>query len=58
MQTYQNQMRKMMTFVLETYIPMIPEKAIASKTRLYLFLQETFVKTGTLPDHKGNKISP
>ena len=55
---YQMQARKVIQFIYQVYIPIIPDKAIAAKTRLQLFIEETMIKTSNFPKMAGSKLNP
>lgn len=56
--TYQGQMKKMLLFLIQAYYPMIPEKATAARTRLQLFLEDTFLKSGRIPKYENSDLQP
>jgi hypothetical protein len=56
LKTYGDQGLKIITYLKEEFIPKIPSKAIASTTKLTLFLEETVYKTRSFPEHSGRKL--
>jgi hypothetical protein len=56
LQNYQKQGHKIIQSLIRHFIPTIPATAIASKTRLELFLETTYLKTGQFPIHEGKSL--
>ncbi|KAJ3004534.1 hypothetical protein HKX48_001173, partial [Thoreauomyces humboldtii] len=52
LKAYGKQTIKLLQLLRNEYIPMVPEAAIATSTRLQLFLDEVF-KTGRIPQPDG-----
>jgi hypothetical protein len=55
---YKDQALKMMHVLQDCLIPIIPKSAIASTTKLTLFLEESIKKTSSFPVHPGKKMEP
>ena len=53
---YPTQMPKLMTLLIREIIPRMPEASVASITRLQLFLEETVIKTGSIPEPFGKHL--
>jgi hypothetical protein len=53
---YPNQMPKVMRVLIQDVLPRMPEAAVASVTRLQLFLEETVIKSGTIPMPSGKHL--
>jgi hypothetical protein len=55
---YGEQGAKLIHYIIEIIIPAIPKTAIASTTKLQLFLDETIIKTGSFPIPSGRNLEP
>ena len=55
---YKDQGLKLVYLLVDTLIPIIPVAAIASTTKLKLFLEETVIKTNSFPLNQGKKMEP
>lgn len=53
---YPTQMPKLMKLLLADAIPKMPEASVASITRLQLFLDDTVLKTGSIPEPFGKHL--
>ncbi|KAI9359603.1 GLE1-like protein-domain-containing protein [Zopfochytrium polystomum] len=54
--TYGRQAVKLLQFIYQFYIPKMPAECVASATRLSLFLERDFLKTGTMPPMEGSQM--
>jgi hypothetical protein len=50
--TYGDQGRKIISIIIDHVIPSVPSTAVASTTKLKLYLEETFMKTKRFPPFK------
>ncbi|KAI8922579.1 GLE1-like protein-domain-containing protein [Powellomyces hirtus] len=57
LKAFPKQMEKLLVLLREVFIPMIPPEAVASTTRLQLFLDDVF-KTGKIPAPDGKILQP
>ena len=55
-QQYKDQAVKLVAVLCDSLMPMFPKAAVASTTKLALYLDETVKKTGTFPPHSGHKM--
>ncbi|EGF78345.1 hypothetical protein BATDEDRAFT_26953 [Batrachochytrium dendrobatidis JAM81] len=54
--TYNRQVLKMVRYIVQILIPMIPVAANASTTRLSLMLNETILRNGSIPVFEGSQL--
>lgn len=56
--TYGPQAKKLLHATIDGLIPIIPQSSVASTTKLKLFLEETIIQTGRIPEHNGKRMEP
>ena len=54
---YGKQFKKLIDVVVSDVLPKMPEKDVAERVRLELFLQESWLKTGQMPEHAGKTLT-